>query len=370
MENMGFDIVVIGSGVIGHSIAYRLKQEDPQLRLAVLGDPVNSLQASRAAAGMLAPFCECSVADSFFEFCRESLNMFPGFLEKLSSVSEVPVYFSQAGSLMPSSFFSDTWDERKQFFESESIPHEIWDGNKVKEKAPFLSKECGEIMWVGEGQVNNRQLHDSLMEASRKLGVHILEANVSGFLREKSSIRAAVTDAGEISGDKFILASGSWSAQLAKVLDVNLPLKPIKGQMCRLQLQDHFLDYTIQGMMTYIAPWKEGNGIVVGSTMEDKGFDSSIEDKVIDNLIGRATEILPGLKDASLIESWTGLRPAAEDLMPIMGRSGRYENLFYSSGHYRNGILQTPHQAEYMISIIKGDRDKEIPEFSPSRYNL
>jgi len=367
---MGFDIVVIGSGVIGHSIAYLLKEEDPQLRVAVLGDPVNSLQASRAAAGMLAPFCECRVADSFFKFCRESLNMFPDFLEKLSSVSEVPVYFSQTGSLMPSSSFPDTWGERKQFFEYESIPHEIWDGNKVKEKAPYLSKECGEIMWVGEGQVNNRQLHDSLMAASRKLEVHILEVNVSGFLREKSSISAAVTDAGEIAGDKFVLASGSWSAQLAKVLDVNLPLKPIKGQMCRLQLQDHFLDYTIHGMMTYIAPWKEGNGIVVGSTMEDKGLDSSIEDKVIDELIGRAAEILPGLKDASLIESWTGLRPAAEDLMPVMGRSGRYKNLFYSSGHYRNGILQTPHQAEYMISIIKGNRDKEIPEFSPSRYNL
>jgi glycine oxidase ThiO len=370
MRNMGFDIVVIGAGVIGHSIAYRLKQEDPQLQVAVLGDPVNSIQASRAAAGMLAPFCECKVADPFFEFCRESLNMFPGFLEKLISVSDVPVYFSQAGSLMPYSYFPDTWDERKQFFESESIPHEIWDKKTIKEKAPYLSKECGEIMWVGEGQVNNRQLHDSLMAASRKLGVHILEANVSGFIRKESSVREAVTDAGEIAGDRFVLASGSWSAQLAKVLDVNLPLRPIKGQMCRLQLQDHFLDYTIHGMMTYIAPWKEGNGIVVGSTMEDRGFDPSIENKVIDELIARAAKILPCMKDASLIESWTGLRPAAEDLMPIMGRSGRYENLFYSSGHYRNGILQTPHQADYMTSIIRGARDKEILEFSPSRYNL
>ena len=75
MNNKGFDIVVIGSGVIGHSIAYRLKQEDPQLRVAILGDPVNSLQASRAAAGMLAPFCECKIANPFFEFCRESLNL-------------------------------------------------------------------------------------------------------------------------------------------------------------------------------------------------------------------------------------------------------------------------------------------------------
>ena len=108
----GFDIVVIGSGVIGHSIAYRLKQTDPNLRLAILGDPVNSLQASRAAAGMLAPFCECKVADAFFEFCRESLNKFPEFLENLIAVSQVPVYFSNTGSLMHASSFSDTWEER------------------------------------------------------------------------------------------------------------------------------------------------------------------------------------------------------------------------------------------------------------------
>ena len=104
--------------------------------------------------------------------------------------------------------------------------------------------------------------------------------------------------------------------------------------------------------------------------MEDKGFNSAIEEKVIDGLIERAGDILPCLKEASLIESWTGFRPAAKDLMPIMGRSGKYQNLFYSSGHYRNGILQTPNQADYMVSVIKGDREKEIPEFSPARYKI
>ena len=131
MSDKGFDIVVIGSGVIGHSIAYGLKMEDPKLQVAILGDPVNSLQASRAAAGMLAPFCECEVADPFFEFCRESLNKFSGFIEQLISVSEISVYFSQAGSLMPSSSFSDSWNERKKFFEKECIPHELWDENKT-----------------------------------------------------------------------------------------------------------------------------------------------------------------------------------------------------------------------------------------------
>ena len=370
MGNSNFDIVVIGSGVIGHSIAFRLKQDAPQLKIVVLGDPVNSLQASRAAAGMLAPFCECDRADRFFKFCRESLDKFPEFLKELVSVSEVSVHFSFEGSLMPSSSYQETWEERKVFFASEDIPHEIWSIEKVRQKAPYLSKGCGEVMWVGEGQVNNRQMHDSLMRASKNLGIRVLEANVSGFIRKGSAIASAVTDSGNINGERFVLASGSWSSQLARVLEVSIPLKPIKGQMCRVQLDDHFMDYTLHGKMTYIAPWREGNGFVIGSTMEDRGFDPSIENEVIDRLIANAAEILPCLKTAPLIESWTGLRPAAEDLMPIMGKSWRYDNLFYSSGHYRNGILLTPNQADYMSGIIRDTLDDEIPEFSPSRYNL
>ena len=364
------DIVVIGSGVIGHSIAFRLKQEDPHLRIAVLGDPLNSLQASRAAAGMLAPFCECDKANLFFRFCRDSLDQFPLFLEELFSVSEVPVHFSPAGSLMPSSNYRDNWEERKEFFIRQDIPHEIWNKDEVRQKAPYLAEDCGEVMWVGEGQVNNRQLHDSLMQASKKLGIHVLEANVSGFIRKGSIITSAVTDSGNVSGKKFILASGSWSSQLARVLEVSIPLKPIKGQMCRVQLEDHYMDYTLHGQLTYIAPWREGNGFVIGSTMEDQGFDPSIEDEVIDRLIHKAAEILPALKTAPLIESWAGLRPAAEDLMPIMGKSGKYDNLFYSSGHYRNGILMTPNQANYMSRVIRGVLSNEISEFSPTRYNL
>lgn len=370
MKNSDFDIVVIGSGVIGHSIAFRLKQDDPQLKIAVLGDPVNSLQASRAAAGMLAPFCECDQADRFFKFCRESLDKFPDLLKELISVSDVPIHFSFEGSLMPSSGYKDTWEERKAFFANENIPHEVWSVEKVRQKAPYLSEDCGEVMWVGEGQVNNRQMHDSLMQASRNLGIKVLEANVSGFKREGATISTAVTDSGNIDGDRFVLASGSWSSQLARVLEVSIPLKPIKGQMCRVQLDDHFMDYTLHGKMTYIAPWREGNGFVIGSTMEDRGFDPSIEDEVIDGLIANAAEILPCLKTAPLIESWTGLRPAAEDLMPIMGKSGKYDNLYYSSGHYRNGILLTPNQSDYMSGVIRSTLKEEIPEFSPSRYNL
>jgi glycine oxidase len=104
--------------------------------------------------------------------------------------------------------------------------------------------------------------------------------------------------------------------------------------------------------------------------MEDRGFDPVVEEKAIQDLIERSSAVLPCLRDSPLIETWTGLRPAPEDEMPIMGRSARYENLYYSTGHFRNGILQAPNQADYLAAVILGMTQEDIPEFSPSRYNL
>ena len=370
MTSDAFDVVIIGAGVIGHSIAYQLKGAEPSLNVAVLGDPMNSLMASRAAAGMLAPYCECQQGDRFFQFCRESLEKFPAFIEELTDVSGVGVYLSMAGSIMPASSVKDQWDERLRCFREENIPHEVWPVSRVRAELPDLAPDCGEVIWVGEGQVNNRQLHDALVAGSSRRGVQIFNKNVTGFQRYSNRIHAAVTDSGEIHGKKFVVAAGSWSQQIGKVLEVSMPLKPIKGQMCRVAVEDGRLDHTIHGMNTYVAPWREGNGFVVGSTMEDRGFNDTVEADVIQGLINRAAGILPCLKEAPLIESWTGLRPAAEDLMPIMGASGRYENLFYSTGHYRNGILQTPQQADYLTACLLGTLKDPIAEFSPDRYDL
>ena len=371
MKQSEYDIVIIGAGVIGHSIAFRLKQTNPRLKIALLGDGMNSLMASRAAAGMLAPYGECEKADRFFRFCRESLEKYPRFIEELVAVSGVPVYLSMAGSLMPSESYVDRWEERLRFFRDEKVPHEVWGVEKIRQKVPSISKDCKEAtIWIGEGQVNNRQMHDALLIASKKFGVDVISHNVTGFVRSASSITAVVTDFGEVHGKKIVLASGSWSKQLGVVLGISIPMKPIKGQMCRLMVEDSRLEYTIHGILTYIAPWRGGQGFVIGSTMEDRGFDSEIEENVIRGLIDRAAAILPCLREAPLIETWAGLRPATEDLMPIMGKSTRYDNLYYSTGHHRNGILQTPNQCDYVAAVVLETAKAEIPEFSPARYGI
>tara|TARA_B100000686_G_C16795440_1_gene981946 strand:+ start:823 stop:1929 length:1107 start_codon:yes stop_codon:yes gene_type:complete len=365
-----YDYLVIGAGVIGHAIAFRLKRMRPRLRIAVAGDPMNSLMASRAAAGMLAPFAECKKADRFFGFCRESLEKYPDFIEELGAASGTAISFSMAGSLMPRLMVGDRWEERLSFFREQRIEHEIWSAEEVRKRVPELSEECGDVIWVQQGQVNNRQLHDALLRAAEKLDIDVLNHNISGMVFESGKIHRAITEGGEMEAGAFILAGGSWSVQLADILDVFLPLKPVKGQMCRMKVPDDTLKYTISGYLTYIAPWGGGQGLVLGSTMEDRGFDPAIDEQVIRKLIDKAARILPRLKDAPLVESWAGLRPAAEDGMPVMGVSAKYDNLFYSTGHFRNGILQTPNQADYMADVVLKTGRNEIPEFSPSRYQL
>lgn len=365
-----YDIVVIGAGMIGLSIAFRLKRTRPHLKIAVLGDTRNPLMASRAAAGMLSPFCECDQDDCFFLFCRESLDKYPKFMEEVKSVSGVRVYFSMAGAIMPYCLVREKWEERLCFFKEVGVSHEVWPVREARKKLPYLSRDCGDVIWVQEGLVNSRQLHEALTTAASILGIEIINQNVTGFLCDSISITKAMTDAGEITSKKFVLAGGSWCKQLGTELGISIPVKPIKGQMCRLKVEDSRLGYTVHGFLTYIAPWRGGYGLVLGSTMEDCGFDSQIVDSTIQKLIDNASAILPCLRDAPLIETWAGFRPTTEDEMPIMGASTRYENLYYSTGHHRNGILQTPNQADYMAGVILGTLKHEIPEFSPARYEL
>ena len=115
---------------------------------------------------------------------------------------------------MPSFSFRNDWEEQIRFFREENVPHEIWSPERCRQLAPALAESCGEVIWVGEGQVNNREMHDALVTASEKLGVKILEKNVTGFIHDSSALEAAVAGTLEVRGQKFVLASGSWSSQL------------------------------------------------------------------------------------------------------------------------------------------------------------
>ncbi|HTL53276.1 MAG TPA: FAD-dependent oxidoreductase [Planctomycetota bacterium] len=381
METKTVDYLIVGSGVIGHGLAFRLKALRPEATIAIAGDPMNSLAASRAAAGMLAPYCESEKDDRFYRFAVASLKRYPAFLQELEKTAGRVVGYSAAGSLMPECQMKERFEPQLAFLKATNVPFELWSQDQARAKLPILAADIGRVAWVPEALVNNRQMHDALQEANRKRGVTMhLGVTVTGFHRDGRRITAVATDHGDLPARQVVLATGSWSGTLADVLGLKLPLKPIKGQMCRLAAPSGKdagggksatpLPYNMHGKLSYIAPWPEQGGWVVGSTQEDRGFEPAIEEDVIQGLVAKAASMVPMLKTLPIVERWTGLRPAAEDRMPVIGKSGRYENLFFSTGHFRNGILLTPMSADYLASVMLGDAVTLIPEFAPGRYDL
>ncbi len=389
MDSKAVDTLIVGSGVIGQALAFRLKALRPNASVAVVGDPMQSLAASRAAAGMLAPYCESETDDRFFRFAVASLKRYPDFLRELSGVAGRTIGYNAAGSLMPECQMQERFEPQLTFLKNAGVPYELWSQSEARTRLPVLAADIGRVAWVPEALVNNRQLHDALQEANRRRGVtQHAGVCVSGFHRSGRHLTAAATDHGDLPAKQMVLATGSWSQALAEVLGLHLPIKPIKGQMCRVQAPavgreagaggmggtggtgGEVLPYNMHGKLSYIAPWPDHGGWVVGSTQEDRGFEPAIENSVIEGLVERAASMVPLLKTLPIVERWTGLRPAAEDRMPVIGASGRYDNLYFSTGHFRNGILLTPMSAEYLAGVMLGDAVSLIPEFAPARYDL
>ncbi|MFN5861168.1 MAG: FAD-dependent oxidoreductase, partial [Pseudanabaena sp.] len=206
-------------------------------------------------------------------------------------------------------------------------------------------------LWLPEdGQVNNRKLTQALLTAARSLSIKILEGvNVYQIVRDHQRDHQRVThldtSVGKLQSDRYVLATGAWTRSL-----LPLPVKPIKGQMLSVFDRDRQLQRVIYAPSCYIVPRQDGT-IVIGATVEDKGFEQGITAVGITQLLNRAISVYPAIANMPITETWWGFRPYAPDEIPILGASD-YENLVLATGHYRNGILFAPITAKLISDFI------------------
>jgi glycine/D-amino acid oxidase-like deaminating enzyme len=211
--------------------------------------------------------------------------------------------------------------------------------------------------------VNNRALGVAMTIALQKAGGRI-KTNEAVVRIERRQNRAAIahTPFGLYHADAFVLAAGAWSGL---VEDRIAPIVPVKGQMILLAPPSGVTIPTcvIWGNGVYIVPHKEG--VAIGATVEEVGFDTTLTDEARDSLFDAATKSIPALKSWTIIEQWAGLRPKAPDGLPLLGRTA-VEGLWLASGQYRNGILFAPALAETICRQILGGEG--IAAFDPRRF--
>lgn len=351
------NIVIIGAGVAGLGIGWRLSQAGCNVTILERAQP--AMGASWAAAGMLAVTAELEdAAEPERQLAMRAHALWPAFATELEEVSGRSVYLSADGALLLAGDAAELETMRARA----QADLAIMGPNQARALVPLLGSNVGGLWSPHEAHVDNRALGEALTIAFLKAGGTILP--------NEAAVRFEV-DGGKVSGvqspyrryqaDAVLIAAGAWTGLLDAV-----PIAPVKGEMIALVPPDpaQLPAPVVWGQHVYCVP-RHGR-LLIGATVEEAGFDTSPTRAARDQLWSRAARLMPAVADWTLADHWAGLRPKSPDGLPLLGPA-RDAGLFVASGQYRNGILFTPAIAQEMADLILG-KAHAVLEFDPRRF--
>ncbi len=375
---MGFrqttDILIIGGGVIGLTLARELRRKGVQ-RITILEKNQScGMEASNAAAGMLAPQAEADQADDFFDLCRASRDLYPYFSEQLFDETGVDIELDRSGTLYAAFTENDSAEiqRRYEWQNKAGLNVEYLSAEETRRAEAFISPDvCEALFFPNDWQVENRKLLAALRKYCELNQIQIIEnCEVKNLLTENGEVTGAKTETETFVAEKVILTTGTWTSliKLGENAALFVNVKPIRGQMLSFQTVKRLFTKVIYSPRGYLVPRSDGR-ILVGATVEDVGFDKSLTAKGNNFLLENASEIAPNLANLKVSERWSGLRPFAADGLPILGEFPEIENLFFATAHYRNGILLAPLTAEILADkVIENVESRYFDVFSPRRF--
>ena len=366
-------IAVIGAGVIGLGIAWRLAG---RATVTVFDRGKAGAGASHAAAGMLAACCEAEPGEeALVALGRESQARWPAFAAELLRVSGIDVELREEGTLV----LALTTDDQAmiahhlEFQRQLGLPLEWLSAGATRAREPHLAgKIAGALFSPQDHQVDNRKLAQALRTAAEGAGVTIHEHRpVKEIFVQGGRARGVALEDGTVApADVVVLAAGAWSRGIGGLPpDRRPPVRPVKGQMLALRMdpQAPLLNHVLWAPGAYLVPRRDGR-LIVGATVEEKGFDETITAGGMLTLLEAAWRAVPAVEELPIDEIWVGHRPGSRDDAPIVG-PGPLEGLFYATGHHRNGILLAPVTADAVARLVlDGVFEPAIKPFGLERF--
>ena len=373
--NRTSDVIVIGGGVIGLSVADALGREGLSVTLVERG--LCGREASWASVGLLKP-SNPNRRGPMQKLQRISLEMMPDYCADLREQTGIDPQYDRCRSI--ELLFND--QRYRMALSEEQAAQKMPDGRpewqvltpeQAREVEPCVSGDClAALLCRATAQVRNPRLLRALVAACKSGQVRIQENTpVRGLLIEADRVTGVVTDRERFLADHVVLCAGAWSSQIDQRLGNTIRTYPVRGQVVLLNTADcpeARFTHVIDRQGCYLVPRRDGL-VLVGATVEpEAGYDRRNTPAAISKLIQEALSLVPALAGAGVAALWAGLRPGTPDRRPYVGTVPGLDGLVAATGHYRTGLALAPITAEIVADlIVRGSSGRNLSLCLPGR---
>lgn len=349
------DYVIVGGGIIGMLLAKELNKAGAEITL--IERTICGKEASWAGGGIVSPLYPWRYSPAVTALASWAQSLYPTLCAELHEKTGIDPELEKSGLLM-----LDAGDEDMAlaWAKNNLKPMQRLGTRDIYQKQPGLAPGFVSALWMEDiANVRNPRLAKALRVFLGCLrGVSIQEeTEVLKIEYSQNKVRSLQIRQGaqtrNIKGKTYIVTAGAWSAKLLANADINVAIKPVKGQMLLFNPERKLLDRIILTSGRYLIPRRDHH-LLVGSTLEDKGFDKQASEEARHSLRQSAIQMLPALSNYPVLAQWAGLRPGTTTGVPYIGQCGFCDNLFINAGHYRNGLVLAPASARLMADLLLG----------------
>ena len=345
-----WDVIVIGAGIIGLSLAISLRKQG--LRVLIVERGAAGREASYAAAGMLAG-SGTEIPQALRTLAQESARLYPEFVHEIEDESGTQVDLRDQGTILLSAH--DNFPEAADRLSQE----------RVKELEPAL--HFSDISaYLSERSVDPQALVAAAIKAAHHRDVDISSGSeVQAVLVSGGCVSGVRTAKTSYSSPVVVNCAGAWSGNIGPY---TFPVRPVKGQMLAV-VGGPPIQHVVRNDTIYFVPRSDGR-LVIGSTLEEAGYSKQTDVDTIQRLFHAAMNLVPALAQARIHEAWAGLRPGTPDDLPILGETYA-TGYFLATGHYRDGILLAPITADVITDMVLHHQCRyDLSAFSPARFSV